>query len=680
MRRSALLSIALGFSLPVTSVAQDAGSATLRDLITQFGQATAVTGYEQGFAQSLRAMLKGAAIDRSDNVILTLGSGSPKRLLACPMDEAGYVVGGIRDDGYLTLRRVGAAPGPLFDQQLEGQRVTIIGRRGELPAVVAVRSVHLTRGRNPAENPFTVDDALVDVGATNRQEVEQLGVQVLSPVTLTKRVRWYGDDLATAPGIGRRAACAAMLSAVGARDPGDGTLIVAVVAEHRLGASGLLAVARTLGPFAQVLRVESLPDSLRTFEPQPLVTTGPSANMQGVMLLTLPTRFADTPVETVALADVSRIEERIAQWIGGSESQAGLLSPTSPKAPQPSRSPLSPSLAPADSLLSTLVESYGASGAEDSVRETVKRLLPSWAKPTVDTAGNLWLDLGKGDPVTVIVAHLDEIGFRVSAIRDDGTLDLTALGGFFPSLFEAQPALIHTARGPVPAIFLPREKVDSAPRRTPLAIRADPGVGSKEKAVALGIEVGNTLTMPKQYVRLAGTRATGRSFDDRVGCTALLLAVRKLDPARLKHRVIFVWSVREEIGLQGAQAVANSLGVATSRVHAIDTFVSADSPLEPKSFGLAPLGKGPVARALDNSSVTPPAYLDSLVTLARGAAIPLQVGTTNGGNDGSTFSAWGVPDVAIGWPLRYSHSPAEVIDLRDVANLGALVRALAERW
>jgi len=158
MRRSALLSIALGFSLPVTSVAQDAGSATLRDLITQFGQATAVTGYEQGFAQSLRAMLKGAAIDRSDNVILTLGSGSPKRLLACPMDEAGYVVGGIRDDGYLTLRRVGAAPGPLFDQQLEGQRVTIIGRRGELPAVVAVRSVHLTRdGTRPKiPSPWTM--------------------------------------------------------------------------------------------------------------------------------------------------------------------------------------------------------------------------------------------------------------------------------------------------------------------------------------------------------------------------------------------------------------------------------------------------------------------------------------------------------------------------------------------
>ncbi|HSE68870.1 MAG TPA: M20/M25/M40 family metallo-hydrolase [Gemmatimonadales bacterium] len=680
MRRSALLSIVLGFSLPSGSVAQDVALTRLGDLITRFGQATAVTGYEQGFAQSLKAMLKGSVIDRSDNVILTLGSGSPKRLLACPMDEPGYVVGGIRDDGYLTLRRVGSVPGPLFDQQLEGQRVTIIGRRGEVAAVVAVRSVHLTRGRNTAENPFTVDEALVDVGAASRQEVEQLGIQILSPVTLTKRERWYGDDLVSGPAVGRRAACAAMLTAVAGTSPGAGTLVVALVAEQRLGATGLLAASRTLGPFDQVLVVDGQPDSLgRTLEPRPS-RLPPSASMLEVTQLSLPARFADTPVETVSLADVAQIQQRVAQWIGGTESQDQLIAPASRTAPKAGRSALPPSLAVADTMLGTLVESYGASGAEDSVRETIKRLLPSWARPTVDTAGNLWLDLGKGDPVTVIVAHMDEIGFRVSAIRDDGTLDLTALGGFFPWLFEAEPALIHTARGPVSGVFLPRETVDSAPRRAPPAIRADPGVGSREKAEALGIAVGNTLTMPKQYVRLAGNRSTGRSFDDRVGCTALLLAVRRLDPARLKHRVIFVWSVREEIGLQGAQAVANSLGVSTSRVHAIDTFVSADSPLEPKSFGLAPLGKGPVARALDNSSVTPPAYVDSLVTLARGSGIPLQVGTTNGGNDGSTFSAWGVPDVAIGWPLRYSHSPAEVIDLRDVANLGALVRALAERW
>jgi len=87
-----------------------------------------------------------------------------------------------------------------------------------------------------------------------------------------------------------------------------------------------------------------------------------------------------------------------------------------------------------------------------------------------------------------------------------------------------------------------------------------------------------------------------------------------------------------------------------------------------------------VARALDNSSVTPAPLVDSLVALARTRRIPLQVGTTNGGNDGSVFAPYGVPDVPIGWPLRYSHSPAETIDLRDVVSLADMIQAVAERW
>jgi putative aminopeptidase FrvX len=92
------------------------------------------------------------------------------------------------------------------------------------------------------------------------------------------------------------------------------------------------------------------------------------------------------------------------------------------------------------------------------------------------------------------------------------------------------------------------------------------------------------------------------------------------------------------------------------------------------------LGHGAVARALDNSSVTPPAYVDSLAALARSRRIALQIGTTNGGNDGSVFAAYGVPDVPIGWPLRYSHSPAETIDLQDVVSLTDMIQAAAEAW
>lgn len=334
----------------------------------------------------------------------------------------------------------------------------------------------------------------------------------------------------------------------------------------------------------------------------------------------------------------------------------------------------------AQSVLGPLVESYGVSGAEGPVRDVVKRLLPAWATSSTDTAGNLWVRVGQGSPLVVFVAHMDEIGYRVTGIRDDGSLELENRGGFFPSLFEAQPALVHTAKegGDVPGIFLPRDS--GFTRRTPPPLRVDIGTTSRAATMALGVRPGATVTMPKQFVRLAGTRATGRSFDDRIGCAAQLIALRHLDRAALKHEVIFLFSVREEIGLEGAGVAARALGTTPRRVHAIDTFVSADSPLELPNFAVTPIGQGAVARALDNSSVTPPAYLDSLVRVARARGVALQVGTTNGGNDGSMFTPSGVVDVALGWPLRYSHSPAEVVDLKDVASLADLIRAVAETW
>ncbi len=326
----------------------------------------------------------------------------------------------------------------------------------------------------------------------------------------------------------------------------------------------------------------------------------------------------------------------------------------------------------AESVLETLVESYGPSGMEGPVRDAVRKALPAWANPQTDAAGNLWVTVGKGEPTVVFVAHLDEVGFVVRGIEESGLLALEPLGGIFPELWESRPALVHTGAATVPGVFQPRDSSG--------ALHADLGTDSRAATEALGVRIGHTLTMPKEYVRLAGYRATGRSFDDRVGSAAQVLAVRRLDSRRLKHTVIFLWSVREEVGLEGARAAADSLRFRAARVHAIDTFVSADSPLEPQAFAVAPVGRGPVARALDNSSVTPPAYLDSLVALARRRDIPLQVGTTNGGNDGSAFSGYGVPDVPIGWPLRYSDSPVEVIDLRDREHLAELVRAVAEGW
>lgn len=340
-----------------------------------------------------------------------------------------------------------------------------------------------------------------------------------------------------------------------------------------------------------------------------------------------------------------------------------------------------PTIAETEQILAALVETYGVSGMEAPVRSHIEQSLPAGLRPETDSAGNLWVTLGSGEPTVVFVAHMDEIGFRVTGIRDDGSLDLEPVGGLFPSLWEAKPALVHTGRQTIPGVFMPRDSSAAAnAQRSPPSLRADVGSSSRDATLALGVRVGNTLTMPKEFVRLANTRATARSFDDRVGSAAQLMALRRLARSRLRHRVIFVWSVREEIGLEGARVVANTLGLRVARVHAIDTFVSADSPIEPDNFAVAPLGQGAVARALDNSSVTPPALVDSLTAVARAGQIPLQVGTTNGGNDGSVFGVYGVPNVPIGWPLRYSHSPVETVDLRDVVSLARIIVAVARQW
>jgi putative aminopeptidase FrvX len=168
-----------------------------------------------------------------------------------------------------------------------------------------------------------------------------------------------------------------------------------------------------------------------------------------------------------------------------------------------------------------------------------------------------------------------------------------------------------------------------------------------------------------------------RALDDRTGVTSLLLAMQQIDPTKLDHTVIFAFSTREEVGLNGAAALAAEFGTTVKRVHAVDTFVSSDSPLESQRFAYAPLGAGAVERAHDNSSVAPAAEVERVRRIAEASHIPLQIGTTNGGNDGSEFVRYGAFDVPLAWPLRYSHSPAEVIDLSDLHALGLLIAAVA---
>jgi putative aminopeptidase FrvX len=211
----------------------------------------------------------------------------------------------------------------------------------------------------------------------------------------------------------------------------------------------------------------------------------------------------------------------------------------------------------------------------------------------------------------------------------------------------------------------------------------DVGARTPEEVEKLGIKIGDSITIPKAYRPLLGTRANGRAFDDRAGDAALISAVWSLAGPLKGRDVTFVWSTGEEEGLLGAAAVAKRLaaqGRIPDYVFAVDTFVSSDSPIESKRYADAEIGKGFVIRAVDSSNIVPSDLVEKTIKLAHANQIPVQYGVTGGGNDGSAFVRYGSVDIALGWPLRYSHSPAEVIDTRDVDSLARIITVIAKAW
>jgi putative aminopeptidase FrvX len=317
--------LALSFlSLLGGRLAAQGADPTLLDLATRLAAMTAVTGYEQDMVDSLLTLLPGAARDRAGNAVVSLGGGERRRLVACPVSEPGFVVGQVREDGWLTLRRAAGRASPVGERQLEGQRVTVYGRRGAVPGVIAVRSIHLTRGRGSGgDAAFTVDSAYLDIGAASRAQVAATGVAVLSPVTLAKRPQRYGTDLLAAPVAARRTACAALVLAARraiaeqGMVPRSESVVIAFVVEQDLLGRGLATVAHTRGPFAETLMLDGAPGA-----PGALVRSADTLGVRWPALgrvtrWTLGARYPATAVETTSLTGADSLRSALARWIGG---------------------------------------------------------------------------------------------------------------------------------------------------------------------------------------------------------------------------------------------------------------------------------------------------------------------------------------------------------------------------
>ena len=695
----------------------------------------AVSGYEQPLIEELRNELRSFSpkTDNLGNLWVSFGSGSPHRLLVTPVDEPGYVVSDITPKGFLRVQRLPqAAPNPVFDTLHFAQPVWVMTRSGrKVPGVFAALSVHLQPGRVNPPKMNHPDEMFVDIGAPTAAEVRAAGVDLLDPITLERKWFPVGQDGEAGPASGDRFGFSAFLELLerSKDSKAKGATTIAFVTQQWAGGRGLNRLLDEIKPEEMIfvgrittsskgdagpatpapgggvlLGVEDATVALKGFSGEikaiaeadgerltavhaaaPRMTgyAKPNVLPERFAQLGIPTFQAVTPGEFISWNDRGNLERLLEAYLQIPKARTGRGEGGSGGGAE-------------ISAFQALVEAYGASGHEQNVRKVVLNRLDARLQREVktDSAGNLMLHLGVLGgkvPHIAFVAHLDEIGYEVRKIEDDGRLLVSALGGGYPEYFLGHVVLIHKADGSSVGgvLELPAGWEQAGfewprgPRSIDEPVHVYLGTHSAKETEQLGIKTGDWITIPKQFRPLVGTRANARSFDDRVGCAALVEAVRALGPDLPGRDVTFIWSTEEEVGLKGAAAAAERMakeGRTPDFVFAIDTFVSSDSPLESKRFADAEIGKGFVVRAVDNSNITPREYVDRVVKLARDNGIPAQYGVTGGGNDGAVFTRYGSVNVPLGWPLRYSHSPGEVIDTGDLDALAKIITVLAKSW
>lgn len=678
IHRHAFLCVCLCFA-PLAAIAQQ--NATAKALASWIAL-DAPPGDEHHATDIIRRDQRWEA-DLQGNLIKRVGAGRPRRVIACGIDRVGYVVSGITDAGYLRVHRAGGGVlHPLWDQFHEAQQILVRTASREIPGVVAVPNGHFARQHRGDTAVVNVDQLYIDVGAGSRDQVAALGIKLMDPVRRDVPPWSFGTFVAGMDASGR-AGCAA-LDAVSMAPAVPGETIYIISTRRATGWHGLTGALTRIGNVDRIAIVgpallrPSDADAVRRVAGPLAVLTPIRGRPDTVTSLSVRARWAGSQVETVSAPDADALRAAIAEFAGVDPERAQWRELGQPAAAPTPRGDSYTKLA---ETLRRMADLPGVPGHEFRVREAVRAALPAWAREraVVDSVGNIYFSVGPARDTIVVVAHMDEVSYTVAAIGRDGTVQLTARGGVIPSAWEGQPALLHLEKEgdvePVPAlrgIFVPR---DTASVRAPRANTAWFGLDSAA-LVARGVRVGQGVTAYKRAQRLAGTRFTGRAMDDRAGTTALLAAVNGLDIARLDHTIIFAWSVAEEGGLVGAGVLARTFGPTVRRVYAVDTFVSSDTPLEQPTFAYVPLGNGPVLRALDDGLISSRAERGRVVRIARAAGIPLQVGTTHGSTDATAFARWGAPGAGLSWPGRYSHSPGEVLDLRDLEALGRLIRAV----
>ena len=333
------------------------------------------------------------------------------------------------------------------------------------------------------------------------------------------------------------------------------------------------------------------------------------------------------------------------------------------------------------SLVKELCLLNGVSSGEDEVRDfLMERCRPYAASMRVDALGNL-IVFKQGEKSTgnklMLTAHMDEVGFIVNDITEDGHLKFAPVGGIDPRVVIGKRVSVGRDKRPG-AIGLKAYHLvsDEEEKRVPDFEDLYIDIGAKDRADAQTVvTLGDLVAFESDAVEFGSDMLKAKAIDDRVGCAVMLQLIEE----ELPMDCTFVFSVQEEVGTRGAFGAAFSVTPEIALV--LEGTTAADLPGTDGHRRVAAPGKGPVLSFMDSGTVYDRGLFELLRDLAEQHNIPWQsTNYTSGGNDSSAIQRTkdGVRVAAVSAPVRYLHTPSSVACCQDLVHMHTLVKHFIE--
>ncbi len=341
-------------------------------------------------------------------------------------------------------------------------------------------------------------------------------------------------------------------------------------------------------------------------------------------------------------------------------------------------------------LIEKLSRSFGPTSCEGEVADAIREELAGLPVALQsDRMGNLVAHLAgpEGAPRVMLSAHMDEVGFMITEIDDDGFLRFDTLGGIDPRVLCGRNVLIGDENKRVAGVIAAKgihlqsaDERKKCPEQEQMYI--DVGARDREDAEQM-VSLGDFGVFDTPFATFGkdGSYLRGKALDDRMGCALLIEVLRSVADGQLPLDLWFCFTVREEIGKSGALVTANR--IAPDAAIVLETTAIADLPDVADACRVAKVGEGGVLSLADRSTIYDRDFIRFALDTAKEQGIPVQIKRyVSGGNDAAHIqrSGAGTRCLALSAATRYLHAPVSVAAVRDYEAMRALVVAMLNDW